>query len=181
MRTPLMALLALAGCAALAGAAELPRGNDRFRLGMTRAELQAKLQERRVEPLSNARLVVATTSADPDVEYERYVFVPAAGAEVLAEVTLAYRLPFNRTRFDAVMEDLLLELGEPNEHVAPGQGTDRALETMIWTDGRVAVRLGARWTEQQDPRSDRMMVTWTDLRMRQAVAAALRPPRPKKK
>jgi hypothetical protein len=177
-----MALLALAGCAAFAAAAELPRGDDRFRLGMTRDELQAKLQERGVEPISKARLVVATTSDDPAVEYERYLFVPATGsADVLAEVTLAYRLPFNRTRFDAVMEDLLLELGEPNEHVAPGQGMDQALETLTWTDGRVAVRLGARWTEQQDPRSDRMIVTWTDLRMRQAIAAALRPPRPKQK
>jgi len=150
---------------------------------MTRPELDRRIAERGLQTLSVGRNNFATASDDPAVEFERYVIVPLKAKDVLAEVTVAYRVPSTRADFDAVCEELTGTLGEPVEHLTPGSdpaGSDR--ESVSWSDGKVSVRLMARWTENPDPQSDRMTVIWTDLGLRQAMLAIEHSPKkPKSK
>jgi hypothetical protein len=172
MRAPILTLLLLATIAAPAAARDFPRGDDRFKLGMTRPELDRRIAERGLQTLSVGRNNFAIASDDPAVEFERYVIVPRKARDVLAEVTVAYRVPSTRADFDAVCDELTGALGEPAEHLTPGMdpaGIDR--ESVSWSDGKVLVRLMTRWTEKPDPLSDRMTVIWTDLGLRQAMLA----------
>ena len=182
MRTPILTLLALAAIATSAFAGKpLPRGTDHFQLGMTRPELDFQVMKRRLQILSVGRNNLAVTSDDEAVEFERYVIVPLKQKDVLAEVMFAYRLPHTRAGFDSVRDALVETLGSPAEHLTPGEnpaGLDR--ETVSWTDGSVVVRLTARWTEIPDPQSDRMTVTWSDIRLRQAMLANQHASKPKK-
>ena len=183
MRALVLTLLALAAIATSAVAAKgLPRGNDRFQLGMTRPELDHQVMKRRLQILSVGRNNLAVSSDDDAVEFERYVIVPLKQKDVLAEVLFAYRVPHTRAGFDSVRDALIETLGAPTEHLAPGDnpaGLDR--ETVSWTDGRVLVRLTARWTEIPDPQSDRMTVTWSDIQLRQAVLGNQHSSKPKSK
>jgi len=182
MRAPLLTLLALAAIATSAVAAKgLPRGDDRFQLGMTRPELDHQVAKRRLQILSVGRNNLAVSSDDDAVEFERYVIVPLKQKDVLAEVLLAYRVPYTRAAFDSVRDALVETLGTPTEHLAEGEnpaGLDR--ESVSWTDGNVLVRLSARWTEFPDPQSDRMTVSWSDIQLRQAVLGNQHSSKPKK-
>ena len=183
MRVSISTLLFLAAIAlpALAGKG-LPRGDDRFQLGMTRPELDHLVMKRRLQTLSIGRNNLAVSSDDPAVEFERYVIVPLKQKDVVAEVLVAYRLPHTRAGFDSVRDALVETLGAPTEHLSEGEnpaGLDR--ETVNWTDGRVLVRLTARWTEIPDPLSDRMTVTWSDIQLRQAVLGNQHSSKPKSK
>src|SRR5207253_3009276 len=55
------------------------------------------------------------------------------------------------------------------------------LDRLIWTDGMVTVQLAARWTPVQDVNADRMLLTWTDLRLRQSSDAARKAPKKPRK
>jgi hypothetical protein len=182
MRTPVLTLLVLAVFAAPAVAAKpLPRGDDRFQLGMTRPELDLRITERRLEKLSVGRNNLAVGSDDPAVEFERYTILPMKAKDVVAEVTVTYRMPYTRAAFDSVQQQLTTLLGLPSEHLVPGEdpsGIDR--ESVSWTDGTVLIRLMARWTINPDPQTDRMTVTWSDIQLRQAMLAyQRRQPKPK--
>ena len=183
MRAPILTLLALAAIATSAVAGKsLPRGDEHFQLGMTRPELDLQVMKRRLQTLSVGRNNLAVSSDDDAVEFERYVIVPLKQKDVLAEVLVAYRLPYTRATFDSVRTALVKTLGPPTEHLAPGEnpaGLDR--ETVSWTDGSVLVRLTARWTEFPDPQSDRLTVTWSDIQLRQAVLANQHAAKPKSK
>lgn len=182
MRVSLWTLLILSAVALPAFAGKpLPRGDDRFQLGMTRPELDFRVMKRRLQPLSVGRNNLAVSSDDDAVEFERYVIVPLKQKDVLAEVMVAYRLPHTRAGFDSVRDALIETLGAPTEHLPPGEnpaGLDR--ETVVWTDGRVLVRLTARWNEIPDPLTDRMTVTWSDIQLRQAVLGNQHASKPKK-
>lgn len=180
MRTPILTLLVLAAFAAPALAKSLPRGDDRFQLGWTRPELDKRIAERRVALLSVGRNNVATGSDDETVEFERYTIIPMKSKDVVAEVTIAYRVPYTHEAFDSVRTALVDVLGQPTEHLVPGEdpaGIDR--ESVSWTDGNILVRLMARWTAIPDPLTDRMTVTWSDVQLRQAMLANQRGPKPK--
>jgi hypothetical protein len=182
MRAPILTLLAVAAIATSSFAGKpLPRGDDRFQLGMTRPELDYRVMKRRLQPLSVGRNNLAVSSDDPAIEFERYVIVPLKQKDVLAEVMFAYHVPHSRAGFDSVRDALIETLGAPAEHLRPGEnpaGLDR--ESVSWTDGRVLVRLTARWTEIPDPLSDRMTVTWSDIQLRQAVLGNQHASKPKK-
>jgi hypothetical protein len=181
MRMPILALLALAAIAAPALAKSLPRGDDRFQLGWTRPELEHRIAERRVEMLSVGRNNVAVGSDDPAVEFERYTIIPMKAKDVVAEVTVTYRMPYTRAAFDSVRDALAEQLGTPTEHLERGEdpaGGDR--ESVSWTDGNVLVRLMANWAPIPDPQTDRMTVTWSDVQLRQAMLAfQKKQPKPK--
>lgn len=183
MRTPILTLLALIAVAGPVAAKSLPRGDDRFQLGMTRPELDQRIAERRLQTLSVGRNNVAITSDDEAVEFERYTIIPLKSKDVVAEVTFTYRMPYTRAAFDSVRQELIAALGFPTEHLVEGQdpsGMDR--ESVSWTDGNVLVRLMARWTVNPDPQTDRMTVTWSDIQLRQAMLAQQRrQPKPKGK
>ena len=182
MRTPVSVLLLLSAVAIPAFAAKsLPRGDDRFQLGMTRPQLDHQVAKRRLQILSVGRNNLAVSSDDDAVEFERYVIVPLKQKDVLAEVLIAYRIPYARAAFDSVRDALVETLGAPTEHLAEGEnpaGLDR--ESVSWTDGNVLVRLSARWTEFPDPQSDRMTVSWSDIQLRQAVLGNQHSQKPKK-
>lgn len=175
MRALLLTLIAVAGLASTGAAAGLPRGDDRFVLGMTRAALDKIVTERHVETISEFNHILATTSDDPAVEYERYRFVPSPHADqpdVLAEATFAWRVPYDRAAFEDAANLLRIKLGEPSDEQ---HSADQ--DRLSWTDGLVTVRLAARWTPVQDANADRMLLTWTDMRLRQSADASRRPPK----
>jgi hypothetical protein len=179
MRALLLTLLAVSGLAFASSATSLPHGDDRFLLGMTRNALDKHLAERQVETISDFNHVLATTSDDPAIEYERYRFVPSPHLEqpdILAEATFGWRVPYDRATFDAAADLLRGRLGDPTDEVHSAD-----LDRLIWTDGLVTVQLAARWTPVQDVNADRMLLTWTDLRLRQSSDAARKAPKKPKK
>jgi hypothetical protein len=74
--------------------------------------------------------------------------------------------------FDEAADLLKSRLGDPSDEQ---HSADQ--DRLSWTDGFVTVRLAARWTPVQDPNADRMLLTWTDLRLRQSSDASRRPPK----
>jgi hypothetical protein len=175
MRALLITLLAVSGLASTGAAAGLPRGDDRFALGMTRDALEKRMAERHVEAISEFNHILATTSDDPAVEYERYRFVPSphmGQPDVLAEATFGWRVPYERAAFDEAADLLRSRLGDPSDE---RHSADQ--DRLAWTDGLVTVQLAARWTPVQDQNADRMLLTWTDLRLRQSADASRRPPK----
>ena len=168
MRHVALLLLALSGLAFAPPASTLPTGDGRFRLGMTRVELDSVIARRGLRLLSAQANALACASDDPRVEYERYAFVTAAdGARRLWKVTLGYRLPYTPEDLAAIEAGLVRLLGEPrvrSEDPADDQASVRTT-ALAWTDAVISVQLGGRWPEIQDPSSDRMLVTWVDRRL----------------
>ena len=152
----------------------LPRGDRMFTLGMTRAAFETLATERGIEILSDQAGFLATTSDRDQVEFERYAFLGQGGAKpVLWRATIAYRVPYARPDFALIEAELRALLGDPTE---VSEANDHELgrvpsRAVSWTDGITAVQLAGRWPEVQDPRADRMLVTWTDRKMKRAVDA----------
>jgi len=170
MRALLLTLLAVSGLAFASSATSLPHGDNRFVLGMTRDALDKRIADRHVETISEFNHILATTSDDPALEYERYRFVPSPHLDqpdVLAEATFGWRVPYDRATFDEAADQLRRLLGDPSDEVH----TDD-LDRLVWTDALVTVQLAARWTPAQDANADRMLLTWTDLRLRQSADAS---------
>jgi len=170
MRWPLPLLLALSGLGFASVEHSLPRGNDSFRLAMDRAQVDSAVAARGVRVLSAGNDYLACVPHDPTVEFEQYAFVPSPqGPGYLWRVTIAYRVPYRRAVFDSLRQALARHLGEPAEDVAPRDSTE--VHRATWVDPMTSVQLAARWPEHPDPRSDRMLVTWTDRRLQKLVEA----------
>lgn len=172
-------LLAL-GLLAAAPSSPLPRGNDDFRLGMTRVQVDSAVAARRLEVISDGTAFLVIASHDPEVEFEQYSFFQAPhGIELLWRVTVGYRLESTRADLDTVRTELEKRLGPPvgdtgalgGEPNASGEAPPASARRVTWADPAVAVLLGARWGAEPDRRADRMLVTWTDRRIQRLVEA----------
>jgi hypothetical protein len=170
MRLALLFLLAAGAVAADPTPKPLPRGDERFQLGMSRAVVESLITARGVEITSRGGTFLVCASRDPRVEYEQYSFyVPAQGINVLWKVTIGYRFTASQEDFAAIRADLSWQLGEPQseaiDRATPdGYGNPRPLKSaqVAWADPFTAVQLGGRWIDSSDPVADRLLVTWTD-------------------
>lgn len=171
-----LAFLALFSTVAFASpAATLPRGDDRFQLGWSMTQVDSTLSSNGVEILSRGFDFITAAGA-PGVEYVEYRFsITPDWPSRLWRVTTVYPAPYQRQDFDGVRGTLEGLLGEPNE-VKPAKTGDPE-ERVSWVDALTAVQLGARWTEPQDPKVDRMVVTWTDRKLQKAVENQRRKPK----
>jgi len=175
MRWHLLALLALSGLAFAYPATSLPRGTDRFQLGWARFQVDSALAARGIERSSAGADFIVTPGESPDVEFVQYSFVPSPGGiGFLWKVTTGYRVPYDHDSFEGVRGQLVSDLGPPSEEhradVAAGDLADR----LLWADARTSVQLGARWSPVQDPRADRMLITWIDRQLQKRVEVQLR-------
>jgi len=172
MRWSLLLVLALSGLAFTAADRTLPRGDDHFRLAMTRAQVDSSIASRGLRVISSSHEHLACAGEVPAVEFEQYAFAPAPhGPGFLWRVTIAHRVPYRRADFDSVRDALVRRLGEPAETEAPEASDVDAVHKLTWVDPSTTVQLAARWSVPQDPRADRMMVTWTDRRLQRMVEA----------
>jgi hypothetical protein len=148
----------------------LPRGTGDFRLGWGFSQVDSALAARRAEVISRGQDFITAGGESPDIEYVLYSFVPMPqSAALLWKVTVAYRVPYGRDDFEAIRNELAEDLGAPADEHAPDVEAGEAEERITWVDSRTAVQLGARWTEPQHDRVDRMLVTWTDRRLQKVV------------
>ena len=183
MRRFALLLLLLSGLAFAPSASGLTDGNGNFRLGLVRAKVDSAIAARRLHVISDRAGFLATTSDDPLVDFEQYVFYTTpAGPSLLWRVTLGYRLDATRENFAEVEADLRQALGDPTDEppladTPEGRASERR---MSWSDASVMVQLGARWRKDGDPESDRMRVTWTDRRLQRLVDARRLRERPSK-
>lgn len=169
------------------GSATLPRGNDLFRLGMSRAQVDSAIAGRALTVISDGTAFLVCAGDDPTVEYEQYsFFVPPHGTEALWKVTVGYRLAATRQDLDHVRIELEELLGPPiadTDQVAAPDGADRdqrpAGRQLMWLDPATQVRLGGRWTSEPDRNADRMLVTWTDRRIQRLIDARTKKDKPK--
>jgi hypothetical protein len=159
---------------------QLPRGNDHFRLGMTRAQVDSAVAARGVSIISNGTAFLVCASDDPAAEYEQYSFFQAPhGTDYLWKVTIGYRLTATTADFAAVREELRRQLGEPvtdtwdagDVSSSYGPRPASTAPQVVWADAFAAVQLGARWTDAPDPNADRMKVSWTDRRLQRLIEA----------
>jgi hypothetical protein len=158
----------------------LPRGNDRFRLGMSRAQVDSAVATRRLDVITDDTAYLVCGSDDPAIEYEQYSFFVAPHAEpALWKVTLGYRLESSRTDLDSVRVRLAAKLGAPSsdsdDDVPPtdayGERPMPAERQVMWVDASTSVRLGGRWNAAPDRNADRMLVTWTDRHIQRLIEA----------
>lgn len=186
MRLSAPALLLFSGLVFLTSAGPMPRGTDEFTLGMPRSEFEALLAKRGLERISESNNVLATGSDRKGAEFERYSFVrsPSDSVMVLYQAVTAYRFPPEKAEFDRVAAELERLLGAHAATRGDFDDDDRpvGLHEKTWTGGDFTVRLGARWSDEPDVNTDRMLLTWTDLRLAQvaksiAARAAARPKR----
>ncbi len=158
-------------------AGDLPRGTPVFTLGMSREELDSRILQRGLQRISEAHGVVSFSTDVPDGEFERYAFMraPVDSQIVLWQATIAYKFPVDSTVFRRVAEQLESVLGPPRivrGGREPG-GRLIGLHERAWTDDRVTVRLAVRWSPESDLNTDRMLLTWTDLRLQRMSRVAL--------
>jgi hypothetical protein len=182
-------LLAVVVSTATPGASLLPRGNDLFRLGMSRAEVDSAVAGRQLTVISDGTAYLVCASDDPLVEYEQYsFFLPPHGQETLWKVTVGYRLGTSREDLDRVWSGLKELLGPPTADSSPQAAADGAaseppptMRLVMWADASTSVQLGARWSADADRSPDRMLVTWTDRRIQHLVEARSKKDKPKSK
>ena len=170
MRWPLLALLALCGMAFAPSRSALPRGDDNFQLGWTTTRVDSALGARGVPVLSRGYDFLTAAGERPEIEFVQYAFAPKPhGPSLLWKVTVAYRVPYTLEQFESVRGGLTGLLGAPDEERLADPEAGNLMSKITWVDSRSAVQLGARWPEIQDPRADRMIVTWTDRRLQKQV------------
>lgn|SRR5262245_20462015 len=183
MRWLSLLLLALSGLAFSPATASMPRGNERFQLGWTRDQVDSALTARGIESRTSGVDFITTPGEEPEVEYIQYSFVPTAhGPGLLWKVVWGYRVPYDRQVFDGARGTLMGDLGQPDdEHRSDLQKGD-VVDRLTWADGLTIVQLGARWSEPQDARVDRMLVTWIDRQLQKQAEVRIRTEaKPKKK
>lgn len=158
----------------------LPRGSERFRLGMVRAQVDSAVAARRLDVITDDTAYLVCGSDDPAIEYEQYsFFLPPHGEPTLWKVTLGYRLEYTRADLDSVRVRLTARLGTPSsdsdDNVPPadvyGNRPMPAERQVLWVDDATSVRLGGRWNAEPDRNADRMLVTWTDRRTQRLIEA----------
>jgi len=182
MRVPVLLVLLIAAAmpAAAATPPKLPRGDDVFRLGMSRDELKLALLGAGMRLTQDEPDFVQCEGRDPRVEYEQYSFYALAhGAGVLWRVTFAYKHDLPASEFAEVDSLLRPELGGPTDslEVASTDHYDSVPERRLrWIDDRTMVMLAARWPKSPQP-ADRMIVEWSDLKLRRSIGAAANRPR----
>jgi hypothetical protein len=177
MRWLLLALLILSGLALAPPAQTLPRGTERFRLGWAAFQMDSALRAREVETLSRGHDFLTTMGEEPSVEYVQYSLTTSPlGPSFVWKVTVAYRVPYTRAEFDSLSEVLIAGLGTPAQRQTPDFSAGLTEEKLTWVDALTSVQLGARWNVPQDPRADRMIVTWTDRRLQKVVEVQRRKP-----
>jgi hypothetical protein len=170
MRPALLAGLAWLALASPVRATPLPRGTDDFRLAWSASQVDSALDARGVEVLSRGFDFVTTAGEQADVEYVQYSFATTPqGPSFLWKVTVAYRVPYGRDRFESLRDGMIGNFGRPGEVHASDPDAGNFEDRVTWADERTAVQLGARWKEPQDPKVDRMIVTWTDRRLQKLV------------
>lgn len=180
----LVVLVGLGLAAGRARAAErLARGDHRFWLGMTRAQVDSAVTARREAVISNGVGFLVAAGDEPLAEYVEYRFFRSPhGLEFVWRVTIGYRIGASTTEFAAVREGLVRLLGEPASDSwsagaipAPGASKPPTIEhSVTWGDGITGVHLGGRWTDEEHGDADRMKVTWTDRRLQRVVVANAR-------
>lgn len=186
MPLALTVFLAIVASVGTPGSSLLPRGNDLFRLGMSRAQVDSAVAGRQLTVLSDGTAYLVCASDDPLVEYEQYsFFLPPHGYEVLWKVTIGYRLEASRQDLDRVRGELQGWLGPPTAESSPEADTGGAAEPplpatrlVMWTDASTSVQLGARWSGDADRSPDRMLVTWTDRKTQRLVEARRKKDKP---
>lgn len=175
MRSLALALLLLSGLLFLPSAGPMPRGTDEFTLGMPRAEVEQLLARRGLERVSESNGVLATTTDRPGAEFERYAFVrsPRDSVMVLWQAATGYRFPAGIEDFDRVTGEVERWLGPPaaSRGEFDHAGRPVGLHEKTWSGGDFTVQLAARWTAEPDARTDRMLLTWTDLRLQRIAKA----------
>jgi hypothetical protein len=181
MRPFLLALLALSGLAFAPPHSTLPRGNDVFTLGWSRAQVDSSLAEHGVRPLSGGNDFLTAPGSSPDLEFVEFKFVPAPhGTPLLYKVTYGYRVPYGRDVFESARGTLVADLGAPSEEHRSNPDAGDVVDKITWADPATIVQLGARWTLIQDPAADRMMVTWVDRRLQRVASVQIHKNRGKK-
>jgi hypothetical protein len=180
MPLTLTLLLSLVLSTGSASSTSLPRGNDQFRLGMVRAQVDSAVATRRLNVITDDTAYLVCGSDDPAIEFEQYTFfLPPHGEPTLWKVTLGYRLEYSRTDLDSVRARLARKLGEPSsdsdDNVPPtdayGNRPMPAERQVTWVDAATSVRLGGRWNSEPDRKADRMLVTWTDRHIQRLIEA----------
>ncbi len=160
--------------------APLPHGNDHFRLGMSRSQVDSAVAARGLSVISNGTAFLVCASDHPAVEYEQYSFFRAPhGMDFLWKVTIGYRLTASTADYAAARAELERQLGEPaidswdaEDSASPGDSRPPATShRTVWVDALTAVQMGARWTGAPDRNADRMRVSWTDRRLQRLVEA----------
>src|SRR5262249_53943929 len=175
MRWLVLLLLALSGLAFSPPTTTLPRGNERFHLGWTRDEVDSAVSARGLQPLTSGVDFITTPGEEPEVEYIEYSFVPQAhGPGLLWKVVWGYRVPYDRQMFDGARGTLVGDLGPPADEHQPDPKNGDFVEQLTWADALTTVQLGARWSERQDARVDRMLVTWIDRQLQKKAAVKTR-------
>jgi hypothetical protein len=172
----------LAGPASASETSSPPRGNDHFRLGMLRAEVDSAVAARGLRIISDGTAFLVCAGADSTIEYEMYSFFRAPhGIDCLWKVTLGYRTTATLWDYATAHDELKRLLGEPatdswkglpspTDDPRPPQTTHQA----IWNDGTTLVQLGAHWGDIPDPSTDRMKVIWIDRRLQRSVIVRLK-------
>lgn len=170
-------LLLLLGCSGLAFAVTttLPRGDDRFRLGWSRDQVDSALTARGVETQTTGNDFITTAGETPGVEYVEYQFVPAPHTSgFLWKVTYGYRVPYDHKVFEGARGTLVADLGSPSDEHRSNPEAGDVVDKLTWVDALTSVQLAARWTEHQDASADRMLVTWIDRKLQKEVTVLIR-------
>jgi hypothetical protein len=146
------------------------------RVGMSRAEFAPAMERRHPTIISEVGGILAIESADPAVEFERYEFTQQTPDQParLWRITLAYRAPADRARFDAVEDDLVAQWGSPAESVSRGaEHGEPPYERRVWRAGVVSVTLAGYPDGETTGDVARLQVVTVDRRL-EGVAMAER-------
>jgi len=173
---PLLALCACLTSFAAAARAEIPRGTEEFTLGVTREQIDSTLSRRGVEVLSRGYDFLTCRGPTADIAFESYDFlVGPHGTSQLWRVTIAYETPYAAKQLEGKETELRRDLGEPSqETTAPERRfDDNPQRVVIWVDPLTQVQLGGH-VRGADDEADRMLVTWTDLKIWKQVQAKRR-------
>lgn len=163
-----------------AGAARrLPRGDERFWLGMNRAQLDSAITAHGDTVISNGTAFVVCAVDEPRVQYVQYSFFRTPhDVDFLWRVTVGYRLDASSADFAAARDRLVRILGDPQVEALPTDAPstfntrrEDSAQSATWSDDEIVVHLGARWTSSPDPGADRMLVTWVDRRLERLMDA----------
>jgi hypothetical protein len=147
---------------------------DNLRLGMPRAEFAQLIEHRHPTVISEVGGTLAIAGSQPSVEFERYEFTQQTPDQParLWRITVAYRMPSDRARFDAVERDLEDRWGEPDERVSqPAVHGDPPYERRVWRSGTVSVTLAGYPDGETAGDATRMQVVTVDRRL-EGVAMA---------
>jgi hypothetical protein len=167
-----LALLALSGLSFAAASGDDTA--DDLHVGMTRAEFAQEIEHRHPAVISEVGGTLAIEGANPAIEFERYEFTQQTPDQParLWRITLAYRMPTDRARFDLIERDLEARLGEPDERVSrPFEHGEPPYEKRVWRSGTMSVTLAGYPDGETTGDATRLQVVTVDRRL-EGVAMA---------